>query len=63
MKNALKYGFMLSFEIYTRKLIKKGNPFKENLKQYKIFEEMKTLYDEQVKDMNKVCRIAKKLCE
>ena len=61
MHNALRYGNMLSFEIYTRKLLKNDNPFQSNKEQYKIFETMKRLYNEEIKDMFKVCRIARDL--
>ena len=53
---------MLSFEIFTRKLIKQGNHFKKDSEQYKTFEEMKSFYNEDLRDMCKVCGVAKKLC-
>ena len=62
MKNALRQQFMLSFEIFTRKLIKRDNPFLKNSKEYNILEEMKRLYNEKVRDMTIVCRAAKELC-
>ena len=62
MRNSLRYGNMLSFEIFTRKLAKKENPFQENSKQYEIFKEMKELYNKEFRDIIEVCRVARKLC-
>lgn len=63
MRNALNYGFILSFEVFTRKLIKRGNPFKKGSEEYNIFEEMEKFYNEEFRDMVKICSVAKKLCK
>lgn len=63
MTNALKYGFMVSFEIFTEKLLEKENPFNKDSEQYEIFEEMKKLYNKELRDMFEICSVAKKLCK
>ena len=63
MYNALSMRNMLSFEIFTRKLVKEENPFQKNTEQYKIFEETKKLYNDELRDMLKVCKSARGLVE
>ena len=63
MNNALKNGFMVSFEIFTEKLLEKENPFNKDSEQYEIFEEMKKLYNKELRDMFEIYSVAKKLCK
>ena len=39
------------------------NAFKKGSEQYYIFEEMEKFYNEEFRDMVKVCSVAKKLCK